>query len=107
MYIYSVSVKLLPEIEQDWLRWMHEEHMQAVLNTGCFYRYHLFQLSEPIDEEGITYIAQYESETMEAIDTYIEQFAPALRQDGYTRFGDQFIAFRTILQHVVSSNSLK
>lgn len=105
--MYSVSVKLLPEIESDWLAWMHDEHMQAVLDTGCFNRYHLYQLTEPVDEEGITYIAQYESERMDLIDTYIEQYAPALRQAGYDRFGDRFIAFRTILQHVISSNTLK
>jgi hypothetical protein len=106
MIIYNVSVKLLPEIEPEWLRWMQEEHMQAVLDTGCFDRYRLMQLTEPTDDEGLTYIAQYESDSMDRVNTYIEQFAPALRQDGYHRFGDAFIAFRTILKHINASNSL-
>lgn len=107
MVIYSVSVKLLPHIETDWLHWMHNEHMQAVLDTGCFNRCQLLKLTEPTDEDGVTYIAQYETDSQEQVNTYIEQFAPALREAGYTRFGDQFIAFRTILHRVNPPNTLQ
>jgi len=107
MVIYSVSVKLMPHIEEAWLQWMHDEHMQAVLDTQCFNRCALLKLAEPADEDGVTYIAQYETDSQAQVDTYIEQFAPALRQAGYARFGDQFIAFRTILHRVSPSNTLK
>ena len=107
MVIYSVSVKLMPEIENDWLHWMHTEHMQAVLDTQCFNKCELLKLAEPVDDDGVTYIAQYETDSQEQVNTYIEQFAPALREAGYTRFGDQFIAFRTILHRVKPPNTLQ
>lgn len=106
MVIYSVSVKLLPAIEADWLDWMHNEHMQAVLDTACFDACQLLKLTEPTDEDGVTYIAQYETDSQARVDTYIEQFAPALREAGYARFGNQFIAFRTILHRVNPPNTL-
>jgi hypothetical protein len=107
MVIYSVSIKLMPHIEEAWLQWMHNEHMQAVLDTQCFNKCELLKLAEPIDDDGVTYIAQYETDSHEKVNTYIEQFAPALREAGYARFGNQFIAFRTILHRVNPPNTLQ
>lgn len=99
MYIYNVSIKLIPTIETEWLRWMKEEHMNEVLNTGMFDDAQLFELLEPKDEEeSKTYIAQYITDSEERYTTYIEKFAPALREKGYEKFGNQFIAFRSIMK---------
>jgi hypothetical protein len=100
MFIYTVSIKLIPEIEHDWLRWMKEEHMNEVLETGMFDHAELFELIDPIDDEGRTFIAQYQTDSQTRYETYIEQYAPALRKKGYDKFGDRFIAFRSILKSV-------
>lgn len=99
MYIYNVSIKLIPSIESAWLQWMKEEHMNEVLSTGMFDNAYLFELLEPKDEEDSkTYIAQYFTDSEERYTNYIEKYAPTLREKGYEKFGNQFIAFRSIMK---------
>jgi hypothetical protein len=101
MFIYNVSIQLDKAIEQEWLNWMHQEHMDEVIATGMFDKYALFELIEPAGdpEEGLkTYIAQYETDSRERYQQYIDVFAPTLREKGFARFGSQFIAFRTIMR---------
>ncbi|MBT6516091.1 MAG: DUF4286 family protein, partial [Crocinitomicaceae bacterium] len=36
MIVYSVTVKVNQEIEENWLRWMKEVHIPDVMATGFF-----------------------------------------------------------------------
>jgi Domain of unknown function (DUF4286) len=100
MIIYNVTIKVTPAIAADWLLWMKEQHIPEVLNTKCFIRYQLVKLLETDETDGITYAAQYYAEDMEAYQTYISKYAAELRQAGIERWGDQFIAFRTLMEVV-------
>ena len=89
----------MASIETAWVQWMKEEHMDEVIATGMFDRYSLYELIEPNDEDqSKTFVAQYFTDSEHRYKTYIEEFAPALREKGYQKFGDQFIAFRTIMK---------
>ncbi len=96
--VYNVTLKVSHAIQADWLRWMQEEHMAEVVATGCFTTSRLLHLIESDDEEGVTYAAQYESANRAQYDRYIQEFAEGLRKKGYDRWGDGFIAFRTLMQ---------
>ena len=100
MYIYNVSIKLLPEIETEWIDWMKNEHILEVMDTGMFDGYSLLELMDPVDEDGKTYIAQYCTDSKARYERYIAEFAPLLREKGYAKFGNRFIAFRSIMRHV-------
>lgn len=102
MYIYSVTIKLDISIEKEWLEWMRGEHIAEVLATGMFQRYSFKQLLDPIDEDepSKTYIIQYYTDTLDKYHTYINEYAPALRQKGLDRFKDRFIGFRTLLLEI-------
>lgn len=96
--IYNVTVKVSHAIQSDWLRWMQEEHMQELVSTGCFTSCRLLHLLESDDEEGVTYAAQYEAPDRSHYDRYIQKFAEGIRKKGYEKWGDGFIAFRTLMQ---------
>lgn len=100
MFIYNVTNKVSWPIHEEWVKWMKQVHMPEVMATGCFMECRLLHLLENDDEEGATYAAQYMVETKDRYERYIGEFAPALRQEALTRWGDQFIAFRTIMQVV-------
>jgi hypothetical protein len=101
MYVYNVTIKIAAEIENDWKNWMLQTHLQDVVNTGCFTGYRFYELiQEEPDPEGPTYIAQYLAENKENYERYIEQHAGRLRQDGFNKWGNRFIAFRTIMRAV-------
>ncbi|MBX9783688.1 MAG: DUF4286 family protein [Chitinophagaceae bacterium] len=100
MILYNVTIKLTREIHASWIEWMKEEHMPEMLATGCFTKYNLLRLLEVDEEEGPTYAAQYYAESKALYNQYIEQYSTAQRQKGIDKWGNQFIAFRTVMQAV-------
>ncbi len=101
MFIYNVTTKVTPTIQQQWLQWIKEEHIPDIINTGCFTNATILQLLEVDDSEGPTYAVQYFAESKSQYNFYIEKFAPLMRQKAIEKWGDQFIAFRSIM-HVIN-----
>jgi hypothetical protein len=100
MICYNITIKIIPSIEAQWVQWQQEEHMPEIMSTGLFTDHKFFKLLEQEESEGITYVVQYFSSSMENYNQYISQFAPALREKAFAKWGDQFIAFRTVMEAV-------
>lgn len=98
MIIYNVTIKVTHEIAQDWVNWMKNEHMPDLMSTGLFTNYRLSRLLEQDETDGITYSAQYFCNTLEDYRSYITHHAELMRNKGFRKFGDQFAAFRTIME---------
>ncbi len=105
MITYNVTVKVEPEIAEEWLNWMKEEHMPEVVQTGLFTGYRLSRLLEQDEAEGITFSAQYFCRTLDDYKTYISDYAASMREKGFARFGSRFIAFRSVMQEEACSNA--
>jgi hypothetical protein len=100
MILYNVTVQTDPSIHEAWLLWMKTEHIPDVMATGCFSEFRFWRLLETDENSGPTYAAQYIAASKEAYTRYIEVFAPEMRRRGMERWGDRFIAFRTVMEHV-------
>jgi hypothetical protein len=100
MIVYNITIKINEEIEKEWLAWQRQEHIPEIMASGEFTDYKFFRLLEPEDTDGITYIIQYFSSSLENYQRYIDNTAPLLRQKAIERWGDRFIAFRTVMQVV-------
>ncbi|MBK7433138.1 MAG: DUF4286 family protein [Chitinophagaceae bacterium] len=100
MFIYNVTLKVQDAIKDEWLNWLKEEHLPEVLGTGCFSGATILQILELDNTEGPTYAIQYRAESKALYNRYIEQFADDMRQRSYEKWGDRFIAFRTLMQVV-------
>ena len=100
MIIYNVTIKVAQPIADEWLQWLREEHIPEMLNTGCFYNHKIVRLLEVDDSEGPTYAIQYNAASKADYNRYIEQHAEVLRSKSYKKWGDKFIAFRSVMQVV-------
>ena len=100
MIIYNVTIKISKSIADNWMQWLKEEHIPEVTGTGCFTTANILQLLEIDDDEGPTYAIQYFAESREKYDFYIENFAGLMREKSFQKWGDQFIAFRSVMQIV-------
>lgn len=98
MIIYNVTVKVDTSIAAEWVQWMKKEHIPELLKTGLFVDAKLCHLLEQDETEGKTYIAQYYLDGMENYNSYISEHAPRMREKGFERFGNKFIAFRTVME---------
>ncbi len=100
MLIYNVTIKVAHPIATPWLQWMEAEHIPEVIGTGCFTHAVIVRLVEVDETDGLTYAVQYYAETKELYNRYISEFAATMRKKGFDKWGDQFIAFRSVMEVV-------
>ena len=100
MIIYNVTIKVHSSIKNEWLIWLKEEHIPEVIKTGCFTHATILQLLEIDESEGPTYAIQYHAESKALYNNYIEKHAGLMRQKSFDKWGDKFIAFRSVMQVV-------
>jgi hypothetical protein len=103
MLIYNVTVKVENEIAEDWLNWMRQTHIVAVLRTGCFSQARL-TLMQHEEEDGKTYAIQYSVPSQAALDKYMSDFAPELQREHRERYDGRFVAFRSVLELIDEFN---
>lgn len=100
MIIYNVTLSVDKAIADEWLNWLKDEHIPEVMNTHCFSGFKLVQLLEVDDSEGPTYAVQYFAESMADYNRYIELHAAALRQKSFDKWGNRFMAFRSVMKEI-------
>ncbi len=86
----------MDDVHEEWLKWMREEHVPDVMNTGCFVMHKIMRLKDP-KQDGNTYSFQYFAESQEILNEYLTNHAPGLRADVDARYANKYLAFRTIL----------
>lgn len=96
MVLYSVTINVGDDIHKEWIKWMREIHVPEVMATGCFVMHKIMHLKEP-KQDGNTYSFQYYCESHEKLNEYKMNHAPALQADVINRYGNNFAAFRTVL----------
>ncbi len=98
--VYNITIKIHPNIEAEWVGWQKEEHIPEILATGMFDDYKMYRLLELDDTDGITYTIQYFASSLQSYQRYINDFSGTLHKKAINRWGDQFIAFRTVMELV-------
>lgn len=99
MIIYNVTINVEDDIHHEWLEWMQKVHIPEVLSTGLFNGYRLCRLLD-VDDEGTTYSVQYSCKSLNEYNMYKAEHAPRLQQETLRKFGEKFVAFRTLLEVV-------
>lgn len=99
MLLYNVTLILEESAADEWLQWMQETHIPAVMATGMFVSNRLLKVLDS-PNEGVTYCTQYVAETQENYDQYQQIYAPALQADLNTKFENRFVAYRTLMEFV-------
>jgi hypothetical protein len=98
--IYNVTVKVEQSIAELWLRWLLDEHIPDMLQTNCFVDYKVVRLLEVDDTEGPTYAVQYYANSKADYNRYLEMHAPKMRRLSFDKWGERFIAFRSVMEVV-------
>lgn len=100
MIIYNVTTNVNHSIATQWLDWLKNEHIPALLATGCFTNATILRLIEVDETEGPTYAIQYHAENKILYNRYIEKFSGVMRKQAMEKWGNQFIAFRSVMEVV-------
>ncbi len=97
MYIYNVTINVQEDIHDDWVKWMKNEHIPDMLETGKFSKALMTKVMVKEPMGGITYSIQYTTETREKLQQYYQENAEELRGKSKA-FEGKFVAFRTELE---------
>ncbi len=97
MYIYNVTINIEESIHDQWVQWMKEEHIPAMLATGKFHKALMTKVQVEEEMGGITYSIQYRTDSKATLQKYYEENAETLRSQS-ARFAGKFVAFRTELE---------
>jgi hypothetical protein len=100
MIIYNVTVKTNHSIAAEWLDWLKQEHIPDMLATNCFTHANVLRLLDTDESDGVTYAVQYFAEDKAAYDQYMEKYAITMREKGTGKWGNNFVAFRSLLEVV-------
>lgn len=100
MIIYNVTIKVEQRIADAWLEWLLNEHIPDMIGTGCFTGHKVVRLLEVDDSEGPTFAIQYNAESKADYNRYIQMHAEEMRKRSFNKWGNSFIAFRSVMQVV-------
>ncbi|UII33418.1 DUF4286 family protein [Fulvivirga ulvae] len=101
MVLYNVTIGIDKDAEKEWLSWMKNKHIPAVMETGMFLEYKIFKvLSHEDEEQSVSYSVQYFAQTVDKVVEYLNNHAPKLVEEHRARYKDKHVAFRTLLEEV-------
>ena len=100
MILYNITISILLEAEEEWLRWMKEVHIPEVMATGLPVENRMLRLLMEMDNGGATYTCQYYFKSMADYDIYQAVYQPRLTQKHHERYKERYVSFRTLLEEV-------
>lgn len=100
MILYNTTYSIALEAGPDWLRWMKNFQLPAVMATGLPTGHKIRRLLTELDNGGVTYSVQLDFSTMADYEAYQQYHAVALQQRVQHRFGGQYVSFDTVLEEV-------
>ncbi|HET6993500.1 MAG TPA: DUF4286 family protein [Chitinophagaceae bacterium] len=99
MIVYNISMKVDLSIEKEWVAWQKNEHIPDIMATGQFTDYKFYRLLEE-ENDAATYVIQYFAPDIQHYNKYMDSFAVGLRKKAFDKWGNKFIAFRSVMQVV-------
>lgn len=100
MIVYNETIKVTWGIHDNWMLWMKSSHIPDILGTGLFQDYRMMRLLEVDETDGPTYAIQYTAQSTADYNRYISEFSTEIRDRSFEKWGENFIAFRSVLQVV-------
>lgn len=98
MYLYNVTYKIEPAIEEEWLQWMRSTHIPRVVRAGNFLGHRICKLIGMDEPDGITFAIQYLCPDMATFQKYQKEQSNDLKRFHAKQFLNKYVSFSTILE---------
>lgn len=102
---YNETTKIEKSIAKSWYRNMMDQHIPAVMKTGCFESYRFMQLTSLPDEDGYTFSVQYIASSRENLQHFFQCHAPIFGEKLDSAYKGKYVAFTTVM-NILDENSL-
>lgn len=98
MYVFNITTNIDETCEKEWLAWMQNTQIPAMLNTGKFVSAKMCKVLVEEALGGVTYSVQYTLENRKLLGDFYKTDAPLLKNNEKAKFGDKFVCFETEMQ---------
>lgn len=96
MIIYEVDLEIDAAVAAEYRDWL-AAHIGEILALPGFTGARLYTRLDPPPAAGrVSIVVRYELVDAAALDRYIAEHAPRLREEGIARFGGRFVATRRV-----------
>jgi hypothetical protein len=100
MIVYNITSSVAHEVIDEWISWLNETYIPAIMETGVFYEYKFLQLLDIDETDGKTYTIQFFCDNEQACRKFISEAGPAFVQKSELMWGNLVYNFRSILKSV-------
>lgn len=104
MVVYEVNLIIKNEIFDAYYQWL-VDHIKIMLTFDGFKEARIQRLNDQEENDNQKITVCYTLESQAALDSYLTNHAPKMREEGIKNFGNQFSATRRIfevLEHLPS-----
>lgn len=96
MTIYEVTITVQPDVADQYASWLRV-HIQQIVQLPMVIRA-TWSVVEQVPGDGVQHCVHYFLPDRTALDQYLQDHAPALRQEGIALFGGKFTATRRVME---------
>lgn len=100
MLLYNVTFGIDKVIEIEWILWMKDNYLPAIMSTGLFTEYKMYKVLTHDDETSVSYSVQCFAHKIEEVLKYLNEYAPQLTELHREKFKDHHVAFNTLLEEI-------
>ena len=93
MITYQVEVTVPNALVDQWVDYMTSQHIADVVNTGLFLTAHLIKVVDPT-----VFRVRYACRSIDDLETYRSEYAPALQAHHTEKFGTAVTAVRSVTE---------
>ena len=101
MYIYNVTINIDESAEAEFVLWMQQVHLPAMLQTRKFTEAKMTLVHVEQENTGRNYSIQYSCNSKEDLESYYQEFADKMRGEMDAKFAGRYVAFRTELETIL------
>ncbi len=100
MIVYNETIIIDDAIVEEWLTWIKNNHIPAILATGAFDGYKVLTVLDS-PNEGITYCFQYHTDTvLKDTATFYYKHMENCTKPHNAQFEERFVLFHTLMETV-------
>jgi hypothetical protein len=100
MLIYNITTLVDTSIVPEWLEWVINAQIPAIMSSGYFERYQLVKVLDVDETQGLTYAVQFYAADRDAYDLYSLVHATALEKAFQELWGEKCLSFRSLMEVV-------
>src|SRR5690242_61150 len=98
MLVYTITVNVEKSVSEDWLLWMKENFLGAIISTGFFERYNIFKVLH--DSDGDTFTFQFYCKDILMFEQFRDEYKAVILQALMDSYPGKVVYFNTMLEEV-------